>query len=606
MRIKDMNIDGLQREAQEIRKKLIKVVSRNGGHLAPNLGVVELTLALHKVFDSPHDKMVYDVGHQSYVHKLLTGRWEEFSTLRKLNGIGPFMDPSESKHDPFITGHAGSGLSAACGLAVGNSDSKVIAIVGDASISNGHSLEALNNAGGKIKNLIVVLNDNEMSIGENVGSLSKFFGKLMVTRTYINIKDEVTQLINRGKIGTKVTGVLKRAEHSVKHFLAPLSISEDLGFKYFGVVDGHDIEELITVFARAKELEGPIFVHIKTNKGKGYAYAEENQEKFHGIAPFDTTTGKPKASGESYSQVFGDKFYNLAKKDEGIMSISAGMVKGTGLSEVFKDFPERNYDVGITEGHAVTFAGGLAISGKKPYVAVYSTFMQRAYGQLIHDVSLQNLPVRFIVDRAGIVGADGKTHQGIYDIGMFTGIPNFTVVAPTTCRELEEILEYSATDIKNPMVIRIPRAACFNLDNDTPLIYGKWKKIGKPTKDKKNLFIATGSMLEELLNIKETLENKGMEIDIVSAAFISPMDTSYLKEEAVKYDEIFVLEEGYKKGSFGSAVVEFFNDNGILKKIHRISLESGKIPHGTRDELMEIYGLRGDGLIKRIEGCLDA
>lgn len=606
MRIKDMNIDGLQREAKEIRKELIKVVSRNGGHLAPNLGVVELTLALHKVFDSPHDKMIYDVGHQSYVHKLLTGRWEKFSTLRKLNGIGPFMDPSESKHDPFITGHAGSGLSAACGLAVGNSESKVIAILGDASISNGHSLEALNNAGGKIKNLIVVLNDNEMSIGENVGSLSKYFSKLMVTKTYVSIKDEVTHLINRGKIGTKVTGILKRAEHSVKHFLAPLSISEGLGFKYLGVIDGHNIEELITAFTRAKELEGPIFVHIKTNKGKGYAYAEENQEKFHGIAPFDTSTGKPKASGESYSQVFGDRFYDIAKKDKEIMSISAGMVKGTGLSKVFKEFPERNYDVGITEGHAVTFASGLAISGKKPYVAVYSTFLQRAYGQLIHDVSLQNLPVRFIVDRAGIVGEDGKTHQGIYDISMFTGIPNFTVVAPTTCRELEEILEYSATEIDGPMVIRIPRAACFNLENDKPLIYGKWKKVGRPSEKKANLFIATGSMLEELLNVKETLENKGIEIDVVSAAFISPMDTDYLKNEASQYNNIFVLEEGYKKGSFGSAVVEFFNDNGILKKIHRISLESGKIPHGTRDELLEIYGLRGEGLIKRIEGCLDA
>jgi len=609
MNIKEMDTERLKTEAEVIREKLIDVVSSNGGHLAPNLGVVELTLALHKVFDSPKDKILFDVGHQSYVHKLLTGRGDRFNTLRQLGGIGPFMDPTESEHDPFITGHAGSALSAACGLAVGNEDSKVIAIVGDASISNGHSLEALNNMGEKVKNLIVVLNDNEMSIGENVGSLSKFFGKLMVTKTYMNIKDEVTQLINRGRIGSKLTGVLKRAEHSVKHFLAPLSISEDLGFKYLGVIDGHNLEELIETFEKARELEGPIFVHIKTNKGKGYAYAEENQEKFHGISPFDADTGRAKSSGDSYSKIFGDTFYEIAKKDERVISISAGMVKGTGLSKAFADFPKRSFDVGISEGHAVTFAGGLAMSGKKPYVAVYSTFMQRAYGQLIHDISLQNLPVRFIVDRAGIVGADGKTHQGIYDIGFFTGIPNFTVVAPTTCRELKEILDFSSGDIGGPLMIRIPRASCFYLEKDEPLTYGKWKKLYEKEQSKgrrKNLFIATGSMLQEILEIKPQLEKMNIEVDIVSAAFISPMDTEFLLREAVEYEDIFVLEEGYNKGSFGTAVVEFFSDNGILKKIHRISLDTGKIPHGERGELMEIYGLKGESLVKRIEGCLDA
>jgi len=605
MNIKEMDIKYLEKEAEEIRQRLIDVVSSNGGHLAPNLGVVELTLALHKVFDSPKDKIIFDVGHQSYVHKLLTGRNGSFDTLRRLNGIGPFMDPKESEHDPFITGHAGSGLSAACGLAVGNPHSKVIGVIGDASISNGHSLEALNNMGSNISNLIVILNDNEMSIGENVGSLSKFFSRLMVTKTYMNIKDEINNVIKRGKLGNKLAEVLKRAEHSVKHFLAPLSISEDLGFKYFGVIDGHNLEELIEIFERAKTLEGPIFVHIKTNKGKGYAYAEENQEKFHGISPFDSSTGKAKASGASYSKVFGDKFYEISKRDKKVTAISAGMVKGTGLSKTFEEFPERTYDVGIAEGHAVTFAGGMAISGLKPYVAIYSTFMQRAYGQLIHDISLQNLPVRFIVDRAGIVGADGKTHQGIYDIGFFTGIPNFTVVAPTTCRELEEILEHSSGDIKGPLVIRIPRASCFDLVGDKPLEYGVWKKLYSEKRGK-NLFIATGSMLEEIVNIKSELEEKGLEADIVSAAFISPMDTNFLLEEAVEYENIFVLEEGYNKSSFGTSILEFFNDKGILKKIHRISLETGRIPHGERGELMELYGLRGSSLVKRIEGCLNA
>ncbi|WP_319369938.1 1-deoxy-D-xylulose-5-phosphate synthase [uncultured Ilyobacter sp.] len=603
MNIKNMNVNEIEKLAQDIREQLIDVVSKNGGHLAPNLGVVELTLALHKVFDSPNDKILFDVGHQSYVHKIVTGRDEKFYTLRKKGGISPFLSPEESEHDAFISGHAGSGLSAASGIAAANPNSKVIAVIGDASIANGTSLEALNDIGGRFKNIIILLNDNEMSIGENVGSLSRFFSKLLVSKTYMNIKDEMRTLIRKVKIGNRVGGVLKRAEHSVKQFFAPMSICEDLGFKFLGVIDGHNSEELIETFEKAKVMEGPILIHVKTQKGKGYSFAEKNQEKFHGISPFDVQTGDVRAGSPSYSKVFGEKICQMGEGDEDIYAISAAMVKGTGLMDFFERFPERSHDVGIAEGHAVTFAGGLAISGKKPYVAIYSTFLQRAYSQLIHDISLQNLPVRFIVDRAGIVGEDGKTHQGVYDISYFLSIEGFTVIAPTTCKELEETLEISRTYKDGPMAIRIPRSTCYDIEGDTVLQFGKWKEMEK---GEKNLYIATGSMLKEFMAVKDELSEKGIGGTIVSAAFINPMDEDYLVDNVKNYDNIFVLEEAYNKNSFGTSILEFLNDRGLYKKVYKISLESAKIPHGRRDELLFDNGLRGTKLVDRIEGCINA
>ncbi len=603
MDIKNMNTSEMQGLAQEIREQLIEVVSKNGGHLAPNLGVVELTLALHKVFDSPKDKILFDVGHQSYVHKIITGRDKAFHTLRKKGGISPFLNPEESKHDAFISGHAGSGLSAASGIAAANPDSKVIVVIGDASIANGTSLEALNDIGGRFKNLIILLNDNEMSIGKNVGSLSRFFAKLLVSKTYMNIKDEVRTLIRKVRIGSRVSVILKRAEHSVKQFFAPMSICEDLGFKFLGVIDGHDSEELIETFEKARTMEGPILIHVKTQKGKGYSFAEENQEKFHGISPFDVQTGNVRKGSPSYSQVFGEKICQMGEEDKDIYAISAAMVKGTGLMNFFEKFPERGHDVGIAEGHAVTFAGGLAISGKKPYVAIYSTFLQRAYSQLIHDISLQNLPVRFIVDRAGIVGEDGKTHQGVYDISYFLSIEGFTVIAPTTCRELEEALEISKNYESGPMAIRIPRSTCYDIEADTDLKFGKWKELEK---GERNLYITTGSMLKEFMAVKDELLKRGIGGTLVSAAFIKPMDEDYLVDNVKNYDNIFVLEEAYDKNSFGTSILEFLNYRGLYKKVYKISLESAKIPHGKRDDLLFDNGLRGSKLVDRIEGCINA
>ncbi|MGL4308331.1 1-deoxy-D-xylulose-5-phosphate synthase [Cetobacterium sp. SF1] len=601
----NIEIDNLKDESGRIREFLIETISKTGGHLAPNLGVVELTQALHEVFDSPKDKILFDVGHQAYVHKILTGRGTHFHTLRKRNGIGPFMDPKESEHDPFITGHAGSALSAGAGIAIANPESKVVVVVGDASISNGHSMEALNNIGGRIKNLIVVLNDNEMSIGENVGSLSRFFGKLMASEIYMNMKEDIRGAIGKVKIGKKVNRILERMELSVKQFFLPLSISEELGFKFLGVIDGHDVDELVEIFEKAKTMEGPIFIHVKTQKGKGYTFAEENREKFHGIAPFDVETGSVPASGKSFSKVFGDKITLLGEKDKDIYCISAGMVKGTGLGDFQREFPDRCIDVGIAEGHGVTFAGGLAISGKKPYVAIYSTFLQRSYGQLIHDISLQKLPVRFIVDRAGIVGEDGKTHQGIYDIGFFSQIPNFTIVAPTTGKELDEVLEISKNYNDGPLVIRFPRGNAYDIPMDnSPFEIGKWKQLNER---KENLYVATGTMLKEILDIKDILKEKGLDGTYISAGSIKPLDEEFILREFKKYKNIFILEEGYRYGGFGTSILDYLNRNKIeTVNVNIIALDTGYIPHGTRDELLREYGLRGEKLVERIEGSVNA
>ena len=591
-------------KARDIRKKLIETVSKNGGHLSSNLGIVELTLCLHESFDFSKDRLLFDVGHQAYVHKLLTGRDKNFDTLRKRHGIGPFMDPHESSYDPFISGHAGTALSAGAGIAMGSPDKKVVIVVGDASISNGHSIEALNNIGGnKLKNVVVILNDNDMSIGKNVGSLSKFFGKFLVSEKYMNLRDDIKGIIKKIKIAEGFSNTLERMEVSVKNFFLPLSILESLGFTFFGVLDGHNCDELLTTFEKTKNVEGPVFIHVKTQKGKGYKYAEEDKEKFHGISPFDIKTGSIAAKPLSYSNIFGQEIVKLAKEDKDIFAICCGMVKGTGLKEFFDLFPERATDTGIAEGHAVTFAGGLAVAGRKPYVAIYSTFLQRAYSQLIHDISLQNLPVRFIIDRAGIVGEDGKTHNGLYDLSMFLTIPNYTVVAPTTSEELREAMRISKDFQSGPFVIRIPRECGYDIEGDGRFELGKWKEIRR---GKQNLFIATGSMLKEILDIESRLSERGIEGTIVSAASIKPLDENYLLNVAKEYENIFVLEEAYEKNSFGSSIMEFYNDRGIKKIINRIAIPVGLIPHGKRGELLEEFGLRGEELIKRIEDKIDA
>lgn len=598
MKLDKEYIEKLQKESKKIRETLVETTSKNGGHLAPNLGVVELTQAIHEVFNLPKDKLLFDVGHQSYVHKLLTGRDNNFKTLRTKGGIGPFLDPKESKYDFFIAGHAGSALSAGAGIAVANPKDKVIVVVGDASIANGNSLEALNNIGENIKNIIVILNDNEMSIGKNVGSLSSFFGRLMVSNTYMSIRNDIRGIVSKGKVGNQVKNFLERIETSVKQFFLPSSISEVLGYQFLGVIDGHNLEDLVKTLEAAKEMEGPIFIHVKTEKGKGYQLAEENKEKFHGISPFNPKTGEVKSGDRTYSNIFGTELVKIAEKDEDIFAISAAMIKGTGLGKFKKEFPNRCIDVGIAEGHAVTFAGGLAISGKKPYIAIYSTFFQRALDQMIHDVALQNLPVRFIVDRAGIVGEDGKTHQGIHDLRIFLGMPNYTVLAPTTGTELEDIIKLSGEFNEGPLMVRFPRGTAYEMENKIKFKLGKWNEI---ISGKNNLYLATGAMLKELLEIKDQLKDKNLDGTIVSCTSIRPLDEKYILSEFSKYENIFTFEDAYEKGGFGTEILEFINEKKINIKINIIGLDNISIPHGSRNILLEDFGLRGQKLIERIE-----
>ncbi len=592
MKAGNLDILELKKLCGDIREKIINVVLKNGGHLASNLGVVELTVALKKVFNSESDKFLFDVGHQSYVYKLLTGREENFHTLRTRKGIGPFLDPKESPYDNFISGHAGSALSAGVGLAVGNPKDRIIIVVGDASIANGHSLEALNNMI-NVENIIVVLNDNEMSIGKNVGMLSKFFSKMIHSKTYLTVRKDIKGIVGTGKIGD----TMRKAEHSLKSFFFPVSVAENLGLKYFGVVDGHNLEGLIDIFEKIKEEKGPILVHVKTEKGKGYEPAEKNKEKFHGISPYEPN----KEESKIYSDIVGEELIKLAENDENIIGISAGMIKGTGLKEFFEKYPKRSFDIGITEGHGVTFAGGLAKAGKKPYFAVYSTFLQRAVGQLIHDISLQNLPIRLLVDRGGIVGEDGKTHNGLHDISLLGNLPKFVFIAPTTEKELREAMEITK-DIDTPVGIRYGKNKIFNITGDEKLEIGKWREL---IKGEKTLFIGTGSMVEEILKVRKRLEEKNINGTIVSAACISPMDEEYIKENFKNYDNIFVLEEGYEVGGFGSKIINFVNDNNISKKINKIALETAEVEHGKRSELLESYGLSGESLVSRIEGKLN-
>ena len=588
----------LTEKCKEIRKQLIEVVSKNGGHLGSNLGIVELTVCLNEVFNFKEDIVLFDVGHQAYVYKILTDREDKFHTIRKRGGLSPFLDPGESIYDHFISGHAGTALAAGVGFATANPDKKVIVVVGDASISNGHSLEALNYIGyKKLDNILVIVNDNDMSIGENVGFISKFLKKVISSGKYQNFREDVKTFINRIK-ANRLKNTLERMERSLKGYVTPFYALESLGFRFFSVSEGNNIEKLLPMLRKAKNLKGPIILLVKTEKGKGYCFAEENKEKFHGIAPFNIETGNTYKSSVSYSEIFGNKILDLAREDKGIYTLSAAMIKGTGLDKFSKEFPERCIDTGIAEGFAVTFAAGLAKSQKKPYVCIYSTFIQRAISQLIHDVSIQNLPVRFIIDRSGIVGEDGKTHNGIYDLSFFLTIQNFTVLYPTTAKELEEALELSKDFNSGPLVIRIPRDSVFNIEDDKPFEIGKWKEIKKGSK---NLFIATGTMLKLILEIHEELKNRGIDATVVSAASVKPLDENYLLNYIKEYDNIFVLEENYVKNSFATSILEFLNDNGINKLIHRIALDSAIIPHGKRDELLVEEKLKGESLIERIE-----
>lgn len=593
--LKKLNIEEKSKLAEEIRKYILEVVSKNGGHLASNLGIVELTIALHSVFNMPKDKIVWDVGHQSYVHKILTGRREQFKTLRKLNGISGFPKINESEYDSFDTGHSSTSISAALGMArardLKKENNHVIAVIGDGALTGGMALEALNDAGFSKTKMIVILNDNEMSISKNIGGLNLFLSRLRTKKLYkkssISLKN---MLLKVPAIGKPIVKILQRIKRSIKQLFIPKMFFEDIGFIYLGPVDGHNIEQLENILNLSKELDKPVLIHVLTKKGKGYKIAEENPDKFHATSPFDIETGKSKKEKKTdYSKIFGDKLIELAKKNEKIVAITASMKDGTGLTKFAQEFPSRFFDIGIAEQHAITMAAGMAKEGMIPFVPIYSSFYQRAYDQVIHDIAIQNLPVIMCVDRAGVVGADGETHQGTLDMAFFRLVPNLIIMAPKDFKELEDMMEFAIT-LKKPVVIRYPRGGeseKIKFEKHEELKLGK-SEILQEGND--ITIVAIGKRVEKAIQLAKEYEEKGLKAEVINARFLKPLDEETIKKSIEKTKKVIAIEDGTKINGLGTAVKELIINNKIENvEIQTISWPDEFIRHGTVEELEEIY-----------------
>lgn len=597
--VKKLSEQQLEQLAQEIRQFMISVISKTGGHLAPNLGVVELTLALHRVFSTPKDKLVFDVGHQAYVHKIITGRREQFPTLRQYGGLSGFPKRSESEHDAFGTGHSSTSISAALGMAVARDlqgeDYDVVAVIGDGSMTGGMAFEGLNNAGDLHKRMIVVLNDNEMSISKNVGAMSEYLYQLRTGETYNKIKSDIEGWLKNMEFGTDVLKAIRRLKGSVKYLMVPSSIFEELGYTYLGPIDGHDLNALQDVFHAAKKIDGPVLVHVLTKKGKGYAPAEESPNKFHGTGPYELETGKKIANPNApitYTEVFGNTLTDMAKEDKKIVGITAAMPDGTGLSTFAKAHPDRFFDVGIAEQHAVTAAAGMAAAGLKPVAAIYSTFMQRAYDSVLHDICMQNLHVTMCLDRAGLVGDDGFTHHGVFDYAYLRSMPKMTIMAPKDENELRHMLK-TALDFNGPVSVRYPRGSGLGVDISSPM---EDLPIGKAEVLKEGFdlcFWAIGSMVKPALDAAELLAKEGISAGVVNMRFAKPLDTELLKAHAQRYGKIITLEEGVLAGGVGSAVLEYLNQEELLDKCRVLTLgiPDEFILHGDKALLFKDIGL---------------
>ncbi|MFH1845943.1 MAG: 1-deoxy-D-xylulose-5-phosphate synthase [Candidatus Omnitrophota bacterium] len=611
--IKKFNTEQLNCLAEEIRKRIISVTSEKGGHIAASLGAVELAVALHYCLESPRDKIVWDVGHQCYAHKLLTGRAKRFSTLREMGGISGFPNAEESEHDPFTCGHSSTSISSALGLAVARDlqgeNKKIFAIIGDASLATGLAFEGLNHAGHMRTKLVVILNDNEHFISKPVGALSKYLNKVLTNPLYNRVREEAEKIVKGiPKVGSLTYKTVKKFQETVKNLLVPGSFFEELGFRYFGPIDGHNIEQLISTFRNIQTLNEPVFIHTITKKGKGYEYAEKDPVRFHGVSSFDSDTGEFSDWSQKekpFTAYFSEKIVNLAEKNKKIAAITAAMPDGTGLKPFAQKFPDRFFDVGITEGHAVTFAAGLAKGGMRPIVAIYSTFMQRSYDQFIHDIALQKLPVIFCLDRAGLVGKDGPTHHGIFDISYSRDFPGFIVMAPKDGQELEIMLE-KAVEWEKPCIIRYPRDkadSLVGLSSFAPMEIGKAEKLREGSNA---VILAVGNMTNTALKTAEILQSRGIEIEVINARFIKPIDSQMMEDLALGKKDIFVLEEGIVSGGFGSGVMEFFERENIRGvKIRCLGLPDEFIEHGTREELLRKYHLTPDELAIIIKKELD-
>lgn len=612
--LKQLPLSDLPRLADEIRQLIIETCAKNGGHLAPSLGVVELTIALHRAFHSPQDKLVWDVGHQAYAHKIICGRRDSFSSLRTLDGISGFPKVGESEHDVWEVGHASTSLSAATGFAVARDlaerNNKVVAVIGDGSMTGGIAFEGLNHAGHLNRDMVVILNDNEMSIAENVGAVSGFLSRTSSSEFIHKFKRETEQFITQAKseMGHGAIRLARKIEHSFKGLFTPALLFQAFGFEYIGPIDGHDLPLLLETMERVKKLDTAVLIHVLTTKGKGYAPAEKQPSLFHGLGPFDASTGKVlkgKGGAASYTAIFGAALTRLAEEDERVVALTAAMPDGTGLTAFAKQFPDRFFDVGIAEQHGVTFAAGLACEGKKPVFAVYSTFLQRAYDQVLHDVCIQNLPVVFALDRGGVVGNDGPTHHGIFDLSYMRHIPNMTLMAPKDENELQHMLK-TAINYNGPIAIRYPRGNGYGVPLEQTL---KQLPIGKAEllrEGKDCVLLALGVMVYPALDAASELAKEGINLTVVNARFVKPLDTDLILQLAKSHGKLITLEENALQGGFGTAVLELFEEHGLQVQVLRIGYPDLYIEQGEQHELRAAYGLDKDGIIKSVRTFLQA
>lgn len=605
--LKKVRPEDLNRLAAEIRAYLLEVISVTGGHLSSNLGVVELTIALHYVFDSPYDKLVWDVGHQSYVHKILTGRKEALKTVRQYGGISGFTKRCESQHDVFDVGHSSTSISGALGYAVSRDiakeDNSVVAIIGDGALTAGMALEALNNGSGLKSNFIVILNDNQMSISKNVGGLAQYLDTIRTGSVYQEIKNDVHKVLDKVPVvGKPITKVVKDVKEGIKQMLVPGMFFEEIGYTYLGPIDGHNIAQTIRVLKQARKIDGPVLVHLNTVKGKGYLHAERNPSKYHGIKPFETGSGESKVTStpthKTYGQILGDQLIDFVDRGEKVVAISAAMPSGTGLSEFSKKHPENFYDVGIAEQHAVTFAAGLGLNGIKPYIAIYSSFLQRAYDQVVHDICIQKVPAVFLLDRAGIVGEDGETHHGVFDLSFLNHMPNMTLMAPRDSQTYKAMLEYALTYNEGPIAIRYPKgeAPCMDVIGEA-MTYGKSQKL---IEGKKVAILSVGSMVETALSVAKILSKDKKNVTVVDAVFIKPIDTSMIDALVKKHKCLVVIEENTVIGGYGSEVLRYMATKGYKNQVILIGIEDEFVTHGSRGRLLKEIGLDSESVVNHL------
>jgi 1-deoxy-D-xylulose-5-phosphate synthase len=607
--LKSYSSEELEFICDELREYIISTINEIGGHLAPTLGTIELTTALHYVYNTPEDKLIWDTGHQAYAHKVLTGRFDSLKTIRKYKGLSGFLKRTESEYDVFGAGHASTSISAGLGIAcardLDDQKFKVVSIIGDGALTGGLAFEALNNAGHLKKQLLVIVNDNDMSISPNVGAFRNYLVKIATNKSYNYVRSKIGRLISRLPKHLKfIEALLKKVESSAKNFFLPTTIFEDLGFRYFGPIDGHNINELVSTLKNIKELDTPVVLHTITKKGKGLDYAEHDPVKYHGVKEKKDTPIKKTSEVPIFQNVFAEVSCNLANENKNIVAITAAMREGTGLVNFAKEFPDRYFDVGIAEAHGVTFAGGLAVNGKIPIVAIYSTFLQRGYDQIIHDIALQKLPVIFCLDRSGLVGEDGATHHGVLDIAYMKCIQGMVVTAPKDGNELQDLMFTATNHTEGPFSIRYPKESSINFDNTNSNIIkiGSWEVVNK---GEDILILAVGSMVKRSMDIVENLKERDIKSEVVNCRFIKPMDLEYLENNCSKFSKIVTIEEGVLDGGFGESVTAWISNKKLKNDILNIGLPNDFVDHGPRNILLEEVGLDSKALYEKIVKFVD-